>query len=352
MNETIKSWLKHPTLYRVFNETNISMITENVRVINGFKYYQNVSNVDFILKTDRMKIPNWGKKSEEILASDVTKFLLEKLLKYQANIPDESISDVRSSDLDSFASIAKYTHAQLEAACQQHYEKWWKLIQNRQRGNLPMMRICTKIEERWPAKYSGHLLSHYCKPSADALLNMRGYGKVKLRLIILCLAWAALVDEDLDSINPIHPKEALALAGLNVQELDIVNLKYFNEDRNLTLREVGEIRNLTRERIRQILANVVQKFEKVGLNQAVELWLELNAEDFWGKLSPNGGDTVKGFGINEKRLRHLHAKYAFALEVTRKTPYDVLLHVGEYIGGEWFKRSTHNSSTTSEGLIQ
>lgn len=347
MNETILRWLEHPAIRRALNESHMGLLTDNTRLLNARETVPNISNVDFVTKHNRMAMRNWGKKTEAVLDAALTNFIAEKLLEYRHIIPSEWVEATKSKhDLDSFATMPGMGFTALKETYRKNHVDWWRQVDRQGRAQMPMMRICAKLGEQWPYRHADAVVADYRKPTADQLLELHGYGKMKLRVVILCLAWAALADDELEELSPLDPYEALKAAGLDQQEAKVMHNKYGKATRSATLQEVADRLNVTRERVRQVESKVVRKLTKIGLDKSVVLWLRENALDAWMKLSSDGGLSVRGFGIGDRGRRRLPAELDLALTITGQEPSDFLNIVGEPIADVWYRRMKPSTPET------
>lgn len=340
MEQAILDWLKQPGVRRLINATSPGLICEDKRILNVLKNKPNLSLVDFIENTDaRRGSRNWGEVSEKKFTLDLALFLIRNLGQAEGVAPVLKESSVH--DIESYDRAIGLGMEGLKALYTQRHALWWNLADKNGKADLLMVRIGQHVGFSWPYRLRGIKLSEFRKTTPVQLLKMKGYGKVKLKMVLSALAWAALTQEPVAAPPPMSAWEAYRAANLTPIEKDIIMARYGEKGgrRSSTLADVGELYGgKTRERIRQIEARVVEKMRLLGLQDSVQAWLYANAESIWEELADSQGN-LRGFGINERAPRRVSKDLAWAFRVAGITPYDVLTKVGEMIGKEWYRRT-------------
>jgi hypothetical protein len=320
----------------VLKVTSMGLITSNQRILNVCKKYPTITTEEFINTTNRKKLTNWGENSEKHLSQDLAIFILRELLK--SHDAKKVIVSNFDSPAESLEEILGLAYPSLETLYLQRHDIWWKMILDRSREHNFVFRICDHLGRKWPDNYAFKKLSDYRFPTPRETLNIKKFGKKKLHSLILSIAWAALSNEDLPQPKNSSPYEIIANTNLNKMEKYVLKERYEDEHRR-TLEDIGIRFSLTRERIRQLEANAIEKIRLLGLSEPVLSWLRDQAPYVWGLLSNDGGETITGIGDGRKDYKKLPGEVELALQIVDWDIDKLLRQVGECIAGCWYRKT-------------
>ena len=336
MDPIVKQWARVKNIRDVLKATSMGLITTNQRILNVCKKYPHINTDDFINTTDRTKLTNWGQNSEDHLSRDLAKFILRELLK--SHDYEKVIISNFEKPGESLDEILELAYPSLETLYLQRHDLWWNLISEKNREQHFVFRITDYLGKKWPDNYAFKKLIDYHFPTPREMLKMKKFGKKKLHCLILSIAWAALSNEDLHQPENSSPYEIIANSKLNKMEKYVLSERY-DEDHRRTLEDIGTRYSLTRERIRQLEANAINKIRLLGLNEPVLSWLKEQAPMVWALLSVDGGDTIRGIGEGRNDYKKLPGEVELAMVIVDWNMDKLLRQVGECIGDCWYRKS-------------
>jgi hypothetical protein len=216
----------------------------------------------------------------------------------------------------------------------EQWDHWCASIENSPTRTIRISEVAYKYRLEWPYSKREELITGYLKHSLNRLKNLPGFGRKKLRTLVLCIASLGLEPLAIDpEIVPIiTPMDAsLSQNTLSIDMLADMVRETINElppreklitksrfgissGKSLTLEEIANNTSLTRERVRQILKQVYERIKFTSLGKQLPILIEkLDTCELWERLSNAYGVIEKG-DITRAFERQFSGEFVFALE--------------------------------------
>jgi len=337
MDPIIRQWARTVAIGQALNATHMSMLTADRRILNVYEKHAEKGLRAFVLRNDRMDMRGWGTNSENKLSEALGVFILRELL--ARHDPQKEFLANYDNEGESFAKVKEMEYASLQSLYIGRHHVWWKAIDERKRSGVHLIRAANFLGIKWPEKYSGYVIADYRYPNAKELLNLNGFGRKKFHSLLLILAWAALSEEDIPTLESASPTEVMDYAKLSRIERDVLDSRYLETRK--TLHQIGTMWSVTRERARQIESKAMEKIRNLQMAAPIRKWLLDQADLIWASLSKDNGESVRSMGDGRKAYRDISGEVELALEICDMTLDEVLRCVGEQVGEIWIRRKSH-----------
>lgn len=216
----------------------------------------------------------------------------------------------------------------------EQWEQWCVSIDNSLARTIRISEVALKYHLDWPYSKREDRVTEYLKQSLHRVKNSVGFGRKKLRTLVLCIAALALepstIDSEIISItastDDSSTQNALSIDALEGTVREIINAlppreklitkRRFgiSDGKPLTLEEIANHTYLTRERVRQILKQVYERLKLTSFGKQLPILIEkLDTDELWGRLS-NAYGVIGKSDISRAFERQFSGEFMFALE--------------------------------------
>ena len=216
---------------------------------------------------------------------------------------------------------------------------WRFIISLRGHLDRKIGEIAINLGDKWPSNRFNETLRDYVVDYPDQLLKRKNFGRIKLRTVIRCFAFAAIDSPSAPPLDgAISPYAAIELLRLPAAEGRCIKLRY-GEGGFRTLDACGTRLGVTRERIRQIEGKVFEKLLILGHAESVKNWLHAQASTVWDELS-NQGALIRRDTFSDSSYLRQKPELALGLAIVDLGVADLLDLVGERTEkGNWVYRA-------------
>jgi hypothetical protein len=184
--------------------TELADIVDDVRILNTYHKWSRDNLLEFILRTDRFSLRNWGLRSEYLFLTSIYEFINKnkttREINYRGNevsIQQNKIKPNRTKEED--LSINDLKKLEIDKLCRfykKNYVSIWTKIHSLNNGNLSILQITNELGLEWPSNTSlGKDVSDYNYEKAYDLFRLPGLGNKKIKSLIISIYWASLGQE-------------------------------------------------------------------------------------------------------------------------------------------------------------
>lgn len=321
----------------VLHLRNIGMdaISSDVRMNNCYDRSGALSLYAFAYKTNRFPLRNWGTKSERLFQEELHRYVAIPR-PTEAQPAGQSARIGLEQEMSSFMS---YDDDKLRHFYNKNFAQIKEAIRKQARGHLMMSQIASEMNLRWPYSHRNRLLSEYLCDDKSRIFKTAGLGKKKIRMIILCLIWAAKgCRRNMDKFSKMSPNELMRASPLSANEKQALTLRFLGEE-PMTLAEAARNMDVTRERVRQHQKTAENKLRNLGINQFARDWLRRNSSKIWAMLSDDDGATVVPKQLPGGYRRCVPGEVLLATVLAGWSVDDVLSLEGDPIDDWWVKKA-------------
>lgn len=312
-------------------------------------------------------IPTFGKKKSRTLILCVTHAIYKSdRIEFAWNKPVENVPNEPQQNALTFKELL-HSYRPTGKISGDLWETWCRRINSTPATSMKIAEIAARYQLDWPYSKRYILVSEYSNLSLRTLLNLPGYGKRKIRSLILCIASLALnpisIEDPLTSdhhsdlepsisekigFEDIYSSVRDELAKLSVREQVIAKRRYgIDGEKASTLEEIAVEIGVTRERVRQILIKVVERLKtsQVG-KQLPKLISNLNIDELWGNLANQHG-AISKIDVNRAFEKQIQGEFVLALECCGMNVSAWLSSIATEGTHAWYR-----SSCELEGFLQ
>ena len=301
---SIHKVLRGEARVNIFDFLKLGDITNDVRLLHAYQKSGARNISQFLAKgEDRMRIRNYGKGSEEILHAAIRSFIRDNRNR-QITLPGSRIQAANVSSCDTNATYQEVLNSDYPEMILSELEwREWRFKFNQSEYlNDSIYYACLEAKLTWPiqGRWVVKKFRDYTNSSMTDLLGAKNFGVKKLRILIKSFAYllagkrktvlAQSAEKRIEWLQDTIP--------LNEREKKIVHGRL----EELTLQQIGDDLNLSRERIRQLQFHVLFKYRsKIGLDICSE-FLDEKQQSIWNraakgksylpKISPLGIDDL------------------------------------------------------------
>lgn len=302
-----------------FEEFSIADITTNPRIIHIYDYANMPSLAVFLkLGTARMKLRNYGKKSERILKAAVEEYISDNIDKMNLTEKDEGL------EIDHLAIIEALQNG--NRAEQVVTPRTWKIVCDELTGTdyeeRKILPTAAELNMKWPiaprSPLSSKIIKDYLACPLAELRKVRRFGWKKIAVYVACTLHLHKQMKYGGNREVRNIKQAVLEmwqnSRLTDKEKTIIELRFGIQDqRKHTLAEIKEHFDVTRERIRQIESKALRKL-RMSLNfEALPTLLLDERNELWERLTKES--RLKKQEWMEPLEDRLGFEYQIALEV-------------------------------------
>jgi len=306
-------------------------ISSDVRMNNCYVKSGALSLYAFAYKMDRVALRNWGNKSELLFQDELKRYAATSPAN-GSQVAEEAMTTGLDQAMSSFTSL---DDDKLRRFYISNFRPIHESIRKQAREEMLMSQIAAEMNLKWPYRYRTRLLKEFLFDDKGRLFKTSGLGKKKIRVIILCLIWAAKGGQrDMDKFREMSPGEILEASPLSANEKKALTLRFLGKE-PITLEEAGRIMNVTRERVRQHQKTAEAKLRGLGINHYARDWLRRNSSKIWAMLSDDDGETVEP----SKLKRFVPGEVLLATVMSGWSLDDVLSLEGDPVDNWWVRKT-------------
>ena len=310
-------------------------ISSDVRMNNCYVKSGALSLYAFAYKMDRVALRNWGSKSE-LLFRDELKRYAGTSPAHGPQVGEEAMATGLDQALSSFIS---FDDEKLRLFYIRNFRPIHESIRKQAREEMAMSQIAAEMNLKWPYRYRSRLLKEFLFDDKGRLFKTSGLGKKKIRVIILCLIWAAKGSQrDMDKFSKMSPNELLKASPLSPNEKQALTLRFLG-DEPMTLAEAARVMDVTRERVRQHQKTAETKLRNLGISQFARDWLRRNSSKIWAMLSDDDGATVDPKNLPGGYRRCVPGEVLLATVLAGWALDDVLSLEGDPVDNWWVRKT-------------
>ena len=324
-DEALKRILDGSNPIERFKELTISDLTPNVRLNHAFEHSAANSLFEFLsLGSERMRLRNYGKKSESILIESLREYLARHPLDTDELIPSNPLTNQDQVGID---------HERLISALKDKdrkknliSEKTWKTIRTEleatEHAKKLIAPIAAELDLPWPLSPKSPLsqsrISDYLGHTVTELLKINRFGHKKVSVYIACVIHLHRKQYQNETSDPQNLADTISTiwsrSRLTEREKKVLELRFGIENqRKHTLSEIKEHFRVTRERVRQIESKALHKLRMSDQYAALPDLLIHDKERIWDLLTET--DRLKKQEWMEPLEDKLGFEYQMALEV-------------------------------------